>query len=70
MRNVQKKKRRKESEECTFTPQLNKNSMLKELAPGDIYMRSAEWSTKVKEALAEKSEKILEGARVENLENQ
>jgi len=61
----EKKKRRKEAEECTFTPQLNKFSLTKELPAGDVYARSAEWSAKVKEALAEKSEKILEEARVE-----
>jgi len=59
----EKKKRRKEAEECTFTPQLNKFSLTKELPAGDVYARSAEWSAKVKEALAEKSEKILEEAR-------
>jgi len=59
----EKKRLRKETEECTFSPQLNQKSLSRQLSPGSIYERSVEWSSKVKATLASKGEQILEETR-------
>lgn len=61
----EKKKLKRDTQECTFSPRLNQNSLSKQLSPYDIYERGIEWNEKVQHALTDKREKRYEEIRVQ-----
>jgi hypothetical protein len=56
----EKKSSRKEIEECTFVPAINKKTVVKANLNGDFLQRNAEWSEKMKASIHYKTEKHLE----------